>query len=127
MKSIFLIFLSCLWLFAGSVGKPTPVVIGEVYDLEPAEPVEKGDEKEEKKQEIKSSERYYSFTMKENGNIFIVNPNPEKTHRYRIYNDDFKLIESDTVKESKAESLYRGKYLYHNVSGAFSIFSNKLK
>jgi hypothetical protein len=135
MKSLFLVFLFCLSLFAGTAGKPTPIVIGDVYDFEPTEVKTKKDDgnsfesseiKTEKK-DTDSSQRYYTFTMREEGNIFIVNPDPKNPHRYRIYDENFKLIESDIVKESKAESLYRGKYLYHNLSGAFSIFSNKLK
>lgn len=117
MKNAIFIFLASLMLYAGSVKEPTQIVEGEIYDYEQTETQKQNDRKN----------GYYLFTLVEDGTVFIVNQNADETHSYRIYDENFKFVKSDEVKDSTTESLYEGKYLYHNLKGSFSIYSNNLK
>ncbi len=108
MRLLLLSFLFMIEVSGGTIEEPTPVKTGEVYSYEE-----------------NTSNNYYRFSMKDTGNIFISNPDPKESHKYRIYDREFNLIESDIVIDSKVESLYSGDYLYHNVQGSFSIHSNK--
>lgn len=110
MKVIFFITLFFIFLFGGGVNSPTVIKEDIVYSFDK-----------------NSSKNYYSFTLLEDGNIFIVNENPSESHSFRIYDKDFNFIKSDSVIKSKSESLYEGEYLYHCISGSFSLYSNKMK
>ena len=118
MKILFLSLTILSILFASTIQNPTKIVTGEIYDYDLNTTMDQNKTDE--------TGPYYSFTMTDDGNIFISNPNPDEAHIYRIYDENFNLVESDTVKDSRTESLYEGRYLYHNVKGAFSIHSDKI-
>lgn len=110
MRLLLLSFLLMIKVFGGTIEEPTAISVGEINSFDE-----------------NISNNYYSFSMAETGNLFILNPDPKESHSYRIYDKEFNLIESDIVIDSKVESLYKGEYLYHNVKGSFSVHSNKLK
>lgn len=110
MKVIFFVILSYMFIYAGSISSPTQIVQDTIYTFDK-----------------NSSKNYYSFVLTKDANIFIVNENQKEPHSFRIYDNDLNFVKSDTLKQSKTESLYEGRYIYHCTKGSFSLYSNNLK